>query len=64
MEVIEVITTIAEPVPDLAISTGSSIVLLDDALASPGWLQGVFSLECRASSVPVSLFARCTSALD
>ena len=51
--------TIAEPVPDhrfSATSTGSSIVLLDDALASIGWLQRVFSLECRASSVPVSLF--------
>eukprot|EP01046_Picozoa_sp_COSAG06_P022234 COSAG06_NODE_1712_length_8632_cov_71.258409_3_plen_175_part_00 len=37
-------------------STGSSIVLLDDASASPGRLQRVFSIECRASSVPVSLF--------
>eukprot|EP01046_Picozoa_sp_COSAG06_P107542 COSAG06_NODE_53884_length_297_cov_1.181818_1_plen_54_part_01 len=41
-----------------ATSTGSSIVLPDDALASFGWLQRVFSLECRASSVPVSLFAK------
>ena len=51
--------TTAEPVPDpssrsSATSTGSSIVLLGDALVSLGWLQRVFSLERRASSV--SLF--------
>ena len=51
--------TIVEPVLidlDSATSTGSSIVQLDDASASSSRLQRVFSLECRASSVPVSLF--------
>ena len=65
-------TTIAEPVLVQSTSTGSSIVLPDDALVSLGWPQRVFSLECRAScvsSVPVSLFAYSnvgapTSALD
>ena len=51
--------TIVEPLLidlDSATSTGSSIVQLDDASASSSRLQRVFSLECRASSVPVSLF--------
>jgi hypothetical protein len=38
----------------LATNTGLSIVLLDDAPVSLGWLRGVFSLECRAS--PCSSF--------